>query len=147
MTKNCKRNRTRKSNCICHFKKRQRTKKCPLHSRKRSRVIKKLICIRRCVPIKQKCDDITTQTYFCVSLDSITQVPSGIITIINTSKSCTMQIKIISSNDNEVVEVGPNSSFTAMVANLRSVKILCKGQADIECTGSMELDLHYILKV
>jgi hypothetical protein len=147
MTMNCKRNRTRKCICICHSKKRQRTRKCPLHSRKRNRVIKKLICIRRCVPIKQKCDDITTQTYFCVSSNSTIKTPSGIITIINTSKSCTMQIKIKSSNDYDVADVGPNSSFTEIVSNLKSVKILCKGQSDIDCTGSMELDLHYILMV
>ncbi|SNT42306.1 hypothetical protein SAMN05444672_12232 [Bacillus sp. OK838] len=126
--------------CICRSKKKKRSRKCPR---------KKLICIHRCVPINQKCDDGTTHTYFCVSSDSNIKNPSGTITIINTSNSCTMQVTITKlSNDHEDIDVAPNSSFTAIVANLKSVKILCKGQSnnDIYCTGSMELDIHYTLK-
>jgi hypothetical protein len=145
MEKKCKLKQTIECNCICHFKKRKPSRKCHRHSRKR-RLIKQLICIHRCVPINQKCDDATTQTYFCVSLDSNIKNPSGTITIINTSKSCTMQITITnSSNEYDVVDVGPNSSFTTLVSNLKSVKILCKGLSNIDSTGSMELDLHYIL--
>ncbi|WP_407938592.1 S-Ena type endospore appendage [Niallia nealsonii] len=106
------------------------------------------MCIHRCVPINQKCNDATTQTYFCVSVDSNIKNPSGTITIINTSKSCTMQVTITKSSiDHEDIDVAPNSSFTAIVANLKSVKILCKSQSntDIYCTGSMELNIHYTL--
>ncbi|MBB3072814.1 hypothetical protein FHS14_005850 [Paenibacillus baekrokdamisoli] len=148
MKKKCKRKKNIECNRICHSKKRKRIKKCPRDSRTRKTLIKKLICIHRCVPINQKCDAATTQTYFYVASDSSEKNPSGTVTIINTSKSCTMQITITkSSSDHESVDVGPNSSFTAIVANLQSVKILCKGQSnnDFDCTGSMELDLHYIL--
>src|SRR5438094_782703 len=71
--------------------------KCNCHSKE-----KKLICIYRCVPINQKCDDTTTQTYFYVSSDSNIKNPSGTITIINTSKSCTMQVAITKSSIDHV---------------------------------------------
>ncbi|WP_367869686.1 S-Ena type endospore appendage [Paenibacillus larvae] len=135
-------------NCICHFKKRKQIKKCPRHSRTRKTLIKKLICIHRCVPINQKCDDTTTQTYFYVASNSNIKNPSGTITIINNSKSCTMHITVSNSvNGHEEIDVAPNSSFTAIVANIESVKILCKGQSnnDLYCTGSMQLDIHYTL--
>ncbi|WP_446728154.1 S-Ena type endospore appendage [Peribacillus sp. TH14] len=139
MGKKCKRKKNKDCECICHSKKKKRSRKCPR---------KKLICIHRCVPINQKCDDVTTQTYFCASSDSNIKNPSGTITIINTSNSCAMQVTITKlSNDHEDIDVAPNSSFTAIVANLKSVKILCKSQSnnDIYCTGSMELDIHYTL--
>ncbi|MBP1967762.1 S-Ena type endospore appendage [Paenibacillus aceris] len=145
MEKKCKRKRT--IECNRQSKTRKRVKKCDRHSRTRKRLLKKLIFIHRCVPINQKCDS-AIQTYFCVSSDSCVKNPTGTITIINTSKSCTMQITITkSSSDHEEVEVGPNSSFTAIFNDLKSVKILCKGQSnkDIDCTGTMELDLHYTL--
>ncbi|WP_445322332.1 S-Ena type endospore appendage [Paenibacillus sp. IHBB 10380] len=142
--------------CKRHSKKRKLTINCPRRSssrkrrcrKKENRLIKKLICIHKCVPIKQACDNSTTQTYFCVSSNSFIKSPSGTITILNTSKSCTMQIMIQrsskSSNDHDVADVGPNSSFTTIVSNAKSVKILCKGQSNHECTGSLELDIHYI---
>ncbi|WP_442604299.1 S-Ena type endospore appendage [Paenibacillus sp. KN14-4R] len=129
MEKNCK----RKKNIGC----RKRIRKCS----------QKLICIHRCVPINQKCDDLTNQTYFYVSINSNIKNPSGTITIINNSKSCTMQITVTNSiNNHEVIEVAPSSSITAIVANIESVKILCKGPSnDLYCTGSLELDIHYTL--
>ena len=57
-----------------------------------------------------------------------------------------MQVTITKSSIDHV-DVAPNSSFTAIVANLKSVKILCKSESnnDIYCTGTMELDIHYTL--
>lgn len=150
MEMTCKRKYTKECNCTCtcYSNKRGRIRKSPRHLRTKKTQIKKLIFIHRCVPINQKCDDTTTQTYFCVSSDSNIKKPSGTISIINTSKSCTMQVTISKSScDHEVIDIAPNSSFTAIVTNLKFIKILCKSQSnnDLYCTGSMELDIHYIL--
>jgi hypothetical protein len=139
MKKKCK---SRRVICTMHVK-----RKSPQHSRMRKRSIKKLIYIRRCVPIKQTSDNRSAQTYFYVSTNSVIKLPTGTITIINTSRSCKMEITILkSSNDHDAFEVGPNSSITAIVSNVKSVNILCKGESDNDCTGSIELDMHYILR-
>jgi hypothetical protein len=120
-------------------------KTCPV--RKKRKVRKRLIQIHRCVPIQQKCDAIQRPVFVSATSQSIIKFPSGTITILNTSDACTMKIKINrKTGDHGSVSVGPNSSFTATVANLKSVEILCTGNSKEECTGTINLDLFFIVE-
>ncbi|WP_428993706.1 S-Ena type endospore appendage [Brevibacillus choshinensis] len=136
--------RCRRLICICNI---HNNIKRPRHRpKKNGRFTQKVVCIRRCVPIKQPCDNTTHRAYFIFLEGPNIFPPSGTITIINNSKNCTMQINLITSDQvPEDVDVGPNSSFTAIVSNLISINVLCKGQSAAEGTGLLELDLHYIL--
>ncbi|WP_127580981.1 S-Ena type endospore appendage [Paenibacillus koleovorans] len=122
-------------------------KKCPPKKKRGSR---KLICLSRCMPIKQPCDT-TARSYFSYLSDSI-HFPSGAVTIRNTSKACTMLMTLTNAGcKHKTIEVGPQSSFTAIVGNLISIKIGCTGETGTgtgtgsDCTGSLELDLHYVV--
>ncbi len=116
-------------------------------SKKRHRTLKRLVCIHRCAPIKQPCDNMTEQTYFRLVPGSTIKPPSGAVTIINSSKKGTLQVTLVTARqkENSVFDVGPNSSLTAVVANLVAIRALGKGESGIDCSGTLELDLQYLV--
>ncbi|WP_308639830.1 S-Ena type endospore appendage [Paenibacillus silvisoli] len=128
----------------CHI--RPKRKRCA-RKKKKPNPLTKLVTLSRCVPIKQACDNKTPHPYFRFFPGPHISAPSGTITIVNSSKSCTMDISIVASNDRHVtIDVAPGSSYTAMISNLISIQIVCSGQGQSEtsCTGSLALDLQYV---
>lgn len=126
-------------------------KKCPEVKKRKGKIRKRLIEIHRCVPIQLKCDGTSPSSFKPVFISatssSIIKHPSGTITITNTSDTCTMEVSINRINgDHGTVQVGPSSSFTSTVSNLKSVEIRCKGSSDSKCTGTLDLDLFFIVE-
>ncbi|MDP5273274.1 hypothetical protein Q5Y73_04100 [Chengkuizengella sp. 2205SS18-9] len=72
-------------------------------------------------------------------------LPSGAITVVNTSETCTMQvaIEVLSSMTPLITEIEPRSSFTTTLADIIRIDILCAGPMTDTCTGTVQLDLVF----
>lgn len=125
-------------------------KKCPKVREPKEKIRKRFIEIHRCVPIQLTCDETSPPSYIPVFVSatsgSIIKHPSGTITIANTGGEGTMEVAINRiTGDHGTVEVGPSSSFTATVSDLKSVEILCMDPSKKSCTGTLELDLFFVV--
>ncbi|NDI33570.1 S-Ena type endospore appendage [Chengkuizengella sediminis] len=120
-------------------KKRKSKKKCKKKSSKRT------LQISRCIPINKACDDTMPTPIFVGEKTSGISLPSGAITIVNTSETCTIQvaIEILSSMTPLITEIDPRSSFTTTLADIIRVDILCIGPMTENCTGTVQLDLVF----
>ncbi|MFS1513370.1 S-Ena type endospore appendage [Chengkuizengella sp. SCS-71B] len=120
-------------------KKRKSNKKCKKKSNK------KTLQISRCIPINKACDDIMPTPIFVGDKTSGISLPSGAITIVNTSETCTMQvaIEILYSMTPLVTEIEPRSSFTTTLADIIRVDIVCMGPEKDNCTGTVQLDFAF----
>ncbi|WAA12675.1 S-Ena type endospore appendage [Fervidibacillus halotolerans] len=106
---------------------------------------KQLIGIKRCTPFQSLCDGTTVTTIYTSASTPTQELPSGIITVVNTSIDCTMEVTV--SEDGTALPsytVTPQSSITIDVTRLSSVTVVCTGTDPTAfCSGSFEADLQY----
>ncbi|MCA1063764.1 hypothetical protein QTG56_00845 [Rossellomorea sp. AcN35-11] len=106
---------------------------------------KQLIGIKRCTPISSPCDGTTVTTVFAVTSTPAQELPSGIISIINSSVDCTMTVTV-SENGTALPSytIIAQSSLVLEVSNLTSVTVVCSGNDTTAfCSGTFEADLQY----
>ncbi|NBI29016.1 S-Ena type endospore appendage [Chengkuizengella marina] len=119
---------------------------CPISCAGIELIPKQLILIKRCTPIRNPCDDATVATLFTTEISTTSsQLPKGIITIVNTSTDCTMDVNV-TENGNAAVPytVLAQSSINIEVNNLVLVDLTCTGPVTTDfCTGTFDADLQY----
>ncbi|MFD2747033.1 S-Ena type endospore appendage [Paenibacillus yanchengensis] len=105
--------------------------------------------IRECVPIEQRCGNMTFIPAFeTLKSHRIIKAPAGSFTITNTSDHCTMNVKIDTFKERcNTVQIPAGSSFTAVVSDLRNIEIACFGNSNNICTGTINFDLVYVIKL
>ncbi|NBI29018.1 S-Ena type endospore appendage [Chengkuizengella marina] len=141
--------RMRKNNCSvnvnvhCSTKSTRKKRKCRKKCKKKPS--KRTLQISRCIPINKACDDIMPTPIFVGEKTSGISLPSGAITIVNTSDTCTMQvaIEILYSMTPLITEIEPRSSFTTTLADIIRVDIVCMGSNTDNCTGTVQLDFVF----
>ncbi|MDP5273271.1 S-Ena type endospore appendage [Chengkuizengella axinellae] len=108
---------------------------------------KQLILIKRCTSIRNPCDGTTEATLFATEISpTSTQLPSGMITIMNSSPDCTMNVDITDSSGLTMITIDARSADTIQVDGLISCILTCTGpNTDDFCTGTFEADLQYTI--
>ncbi|MFS1513373.1 S-Ena type endospore appendage [Chengkuizengella sp. SCS-71B] len=105
-----------------------------------------LILIKRCTPIRTQCDNSTEATLFTTTITTTSQLPSGMITVVNTSSECTMTVTVTDEGVATPYEVMPLSSITVEVSSLSLVTVTCDGtDPDAFCNGTFDADLQYTI--
>ncbi|WP_281887470.1 S-Ena type endospore appendage [Paenibacillus sp. YYML68] len=105
---------------------------------------KQLILVKRCTPIRNICDGATEAVVFTAADTPSLQLPKGIISVVNTSTNCTMDVTVTDMSGANTYTLLPQSSVTVEVNELSSVTVICTGPNPADfCTGTFEADLQY----